>query len=209
MRQLPVAHQPGAQRLPFDEGHHVEEVLTGRTGVEERDDGRMVEPRRDLAEKAGVANRGNQRRPHHLDRHQAAVFDVFGEVDRRHPAAAELTSDPVSLTERRGFERGENRVSMSPGMDGAGVSHRSSRRGAPDLGMLPTRSPRRWRSRLSARSAIRSFEARKRRFQPRSDARLLGDGQEAVLDRIARDLLELAVIQAVLFNRALILIGEV
>jgi hypothetical protein len=41
-----------------------------------------------------------------LDRERAAVLDVVGEVDRRHPPATELALDPVSIGQG-GRESGE------------------------------------------------------------------------------------------------------
>ena len=44
--------------------------------------------------------------PEHLDRHLAAVPEVVGQVDRGHPAAAELAEDGVAVGERVDHSRG-------------------------------------------------------------------------------------------------------
>ena len=57
----------------------------------------MVEPRRelDLAKKAIGAERGSEIGMKNLERDDAIVLAVLREIDRRHPAAAELAIDRV------------------------------------------------------------------------------------------------------------------
>ena len=51
----------------------------------------------DLAMEPLGAQAGNQLRAEHLQRDPAAVLQVLGEVDRSHPAPADLALDPVTL----------------------------------------------------------------------------------------------------------------
>ena len=69
----------------------------------EREDVGVLQAGRDcdLTMKAVGAERGAQLGPQDLQRDPPAVLEVFGEVDRGHPAPAELTLDPVALAESR------------------------------------------------------------------------------------------------------------
>ncbi len=69
----------------------------------------MAQPRRDLdlAEKAVGAYGVSELRIEHLERDLAAVANVLGEIDRRHPAAADLAFDPITAADR-GDERGDS-----------------------------------------------------------------------------------------------------
>ena len=51
----------------------------------------------DLGQEAVGADHGGQLRPQHLHRDLAVVLEVVGEVDRRHPARAELALDGVAV----------------------------------------------------------------------------------------------------------------
>ena len=64
----------------------------------------MLEPRGelDLPEKALGAERRGQLGMQHLERDRPVVALVTGEVDRRHPAAAELPLEDVAVGERGG-----------------------------------------------------------------------------------------------------------
>jgi hypothetical protein len=58
----------------------------------------MVEPGGDLdlAQESVVAQRCGKLGAEHLERHLAVQFQVLGEIDRSHPAAAELALDRVT-----------------------------------------------------------------------------------------------------------------
>jgi hypothetical protein len=62
-----------------------------------REDVRVVEPRGnlDLAQKTVGAERGGQLGVEDLERNLAIVLQIVGEVNRGHPASAELTLDFV------------------------------------------------------------------------------------------------------------------
>jgi len=98
-RQLLLTLQPVAQGLPFDEGHDVEERAVGLAGVEQRKDVRMGELRRDLdlAQEPVRTHRGGQFGAQDLERDVAVVSEIFGEVDRGHPALAQLALDGVAV----------------------------------------------------------------------------------------------------------------
>ena len=63
----------------------------------------MAEPRGDLdlAQEALAADGVGELGLEQLDRDLAAVAQIVGEVDGRHPAAADLALDPVAAGERR------------------------------------------------------------------------------------------------------------
>ena len=118
-RQLAGAREPLAEGLSLDEGHHVVEEPRRLTGVEQSEDVRMHQPRRDLdlAREAFGAHGGAEFRTQHLERHLAVVLEILGEVDRRHPPLAELALDPVAIGEGGG-ERAEGRVRGGLGCHG-------------------------------------------------------------------------------------------
>ena len=100
--KLLLAVETFAQRLAFDVRHHVVEKAVGGAGVEQRKDVRMVEPRGelDLAKKPVGAERCGEVGVEDLEGDDAIVLAVLGEVDGRHPAAAELAIDGVGAGER-------------------------------------------------------------------------------------------------------------
>ena len=102
-RQLLLALELGAQRLTLDVGHDVEQAAAGLTGVVQREDVRMVEPRRDLdlAQEALRTDRRGQFGSQHFDRHEPMMLDVVREVDRRHAAVPQLALDRIATSERR------------------------------------------------------------------------------------------------------------
>ena len=99
---LPVELCP--EGLAVDEGHDVVEKARGGARVEERQDLRMLECRGggDLLDEALGAKDGSELGLEHLERDLALVLEVEGQVDRRHPARAELALDGVPVGERRG-----------------------------------------------------------------------------------------------------------
>jgi hypothetical protein len=99
---LPVDPRP--QGLAFHVRHHVVEDgrdLVQPSRVEQRKDVGMLEVRRDvdLVEEPLGPDRGAQLRSQHLHGDGAVVGEIFGEVDRRHPAPTELALDAVPAGE--------------------------------------------------------------------------------------------------------------
>ena len=113
-RQLCLALEPGTERFPVHVGHHVEQRLPSRAGIEERHHVRMVQPGRDLdfAEKTILADRLDQGRLHHLDRYPPIVLQVIGEVHRRHTAAADLPNGAVAIEDGSRVWQGVGRIVM-------------------------------------------------------------------------------------------------
>jgi hypothetical protein len=105
--QLLLAEQPVAQRLAFDERHHVAQDAVAFARVVQRNDVRMPEARSggDLAQKPIEADGGGEIGAQHLDGDPASVSDVVGEVDSGHAARAELSLYPVSASKSDGQVR--------------------------------------------------------------------------------------------------------
>ena len=107
-RELLLAGDPVAERLPLDVRHHVVDQwprsIGDRTGVEERQDVGMLQlgggP--DLGEEALGAELGGEIGMQQLDRHLAVVLEVVREIDRGHAARAELALDAVAVGEGGG-----------------------------------------------------------------------------------------------------------
>ncbi len=98
-RQLAGASQALAEGLALHVGHHVVEEAVGVAGVEQAEDVRMLQPRRDgdLPREALGAERSGQLGAQHLHRDVAVVLEVAGEIDRRHPALPQLPLDRVTV----------------------------------------------------------------------------------------------------------------
>ena len=94
-----LAREAVPQGLAFDERHDVIEESIGFTGVVERQDVGMREPRRDLdlPKKPIGAERRGDLGFENLDGYLAVVLEVLCEVDRRHPPAPEFTLDAVAV----------------------------------------------------------------------------------------------------------------
>ena len=91
------SRESGAQRLAFDERHHVPEQVALGTSAQQRHDPRMLQLRRELdfpAEPIGTHARRQLLRPH-LDHHPPPQCDFLGQIDVAHAAAAELALDAV------------------------------------------------------------------------------------------------------------------
>ena len=92
-RELPLARQPRTQRLAVDVGHDVEQEPPVRiarlAGVEQREDVRVLEIRRDanLGEEPIRTELRAELRIEHLERDPAVVAQVAREIYRRHPPA--------------------------------------------------------------------------------------------------------------------------
>ncbi len=106
-RELMLAGEPGAKRLPFDVRHHVEEQPVRVAALEQRQDVRVLELSRglDLGEESLGAERRREVRMQHLDRDVAIVLEVVREVDRGHPSRAELALDEVAIRQGPGEAR--------------------------------------------------------------------------------------------------------
>ena len=108
-RQLSFAIQARPQRFAIDKRHHVEEVAARTAAVEQRQNMRMLQSRREfdfLEEPLGPDHR-RQFGVQHLERHLTPVAHVFCQVDRCHAAAAELSEQGVAVGESAG-QRGGN-----------------------------------------------------------------------------------------------------
>jgi hypothetical protein len=102
-RQPALAREPRAEALTLDERHRVEEhAAVELTRGEERDDVRVLEPRReaDLALEPLGGERLGEVGVEHLHHHLAPERRLVGDEDAAHPAAAELALDGVGGAER-------------------------------------------------------------------------------------------------------------
>ena len=101
-RKLLLACQARAQRLTLDIGHDVVQERAGLARIVERKDVGVLQIGRglDLGEEPLGADDGGQLGAQHLYRHTAVVTPVLGQVDRGHPALAELPLEQVALLER-------------------------------------------------------------------------------------------------------------
>jgi hypothetical protein len=90
-----------AQALPLDVGHGEPELAGGLARVEHGEDVRMLEPcdGADLALKALRAKARRELGMQDLEGDQPIVLDVAREVDRGHPALAELALEKVAVSE--------------------------------------------------------------------------------------------------------------
>jgi len=97
--QLPFAIEPLAQRFPLHVRHHVPEDPVGAAGIVQQQDVRVLELRRDLdlPQEALGAQRLGQVLAQHLDRHLTVMSLILREVDRRHPARADLAFYDVAV----------------------------------------------------------------------------------------------------------------
>ena len=103
-RQRALARHAVAERLARRHRHDVvQELAVARAPrVEEREDVRVVEPRRDadLPQEALTGERLRELRLEHLDGHVAVVLEVVREVHGGHAALAELALHAVAAVER-------------------------------------------------------------------------------------------------------------
>ena len=105
-RELFLAIQPRAQALPLDERHDVKEQPAYLSTVEEREEVRMLEVRRDfdLAEEPVGAEDGGEFGVEHLERDAAVVPEIVREVDGRHPTTPDHTFHVIPVGEPRSEE---------------------------------------------------------------------------------------------------------
>ena len=106
--ELPRLGETLAQRSAGDVGLHVVEQPAGVAGVDQRNDVRMGElcGDADFAEEPLGAQRRRDFRPQDFDGDFATVLFFFGEIDRRHAAAAQFPLDGVAIGECSGYRRG-------------------------------------------------------------------------------------------------------
>ena len=96
--QLFLAAQAVAERLPFDEWHHVEQLAAGASRVVHGQDVGMGQVRGglDLTQEPFGAKRFGELAIENLDRHHATVANVAREIHDGHATAPDLTVDFVS-----------------------------------------------------------------------------------------------------------------
>ena len=101
--ELLLAIEPRAQRLPLHERHHIKELPAGLAAVEQRQQVRVLQVRRDLdlGQEPLDTKHGAEFRLEHLERNATVVTEVAREVDGRHAALADLTVDGIASGERR------------------------------------------------------------------------------------------------------------
>jgi hypothetical protein len=106
-RELPHPVQPLAQRLSRDVRHNVEAEAGGLAGVEQREDVRVLQSRRDFdfAEESVAAQGHGQLGPKHLHRDLAVMPDVPRQINGGHPPAPELPLEHIAVAEGVGEER--------------------------------------------------------------------------------------------------------
>ena len=97
-----LAVHAGAQRFAVNERHGVVQMLARETGVEQRHDVRMLQPRceGDLALEAFGGKGGREFRRKHLDHDPSTERCFRRDKDTRHPAARQLALDRVLTAER-------------------------------------------------------------------------------------------------------------
>jgi hypothetical protein len=99
--QLPIALQPGSQRLTVHVRHYVVEKTGRLAAVEQRQQVRMLQVGGDLdlGEKPFAADYRAELGVEDLDRDPAMMFCVARQVDRCHSTSADLALDDVAIGE--------------------------------------------------------------------------------------------------------------
>ncbi len=107
-RQLLLTLEKVAQRFSLHVRHYIERRAVEFTRVVQRQDVRVLQVGGglDLLEETLGTDDSRKLRTQYLERDLAAVPDVFGEVDRRHAAGAEVALDRVAACEGGGQLRG-------------------------------------------------------------------------------------------------------
>ena len=90
------------RRYRIHERHHVVEEAVGLARIDQGQDVGVLELRREanFTQEPISAQDGSELGTQHLERDRAVVLPVAGEIDRRHPAVAELALDRVAVGER-------------------------------------------------------------------------------------------------------------
>ena len=96
--ELDLDPQSIAQRSALDIRHHVPQPAIVGAGIEQRQDGGVVESggEADLSEEALRAEDGGQLGMEHLESDGPTVPEVLGQIDGGHTAVAELAFDRVA-----------------------------------------------------------------------------------------------------------------
>jgi hypothetical protein len=134
-RELVLAREPGAERLPLDTRHGEPQepgAIRECSGaaVEHRQNVGVLQPggEADLAKEALGAKRGGQLGTEGLEGHRPVVAQVVSQPDLRHAAPAKLALEPVAILESRlhapGVEHGRDLVrrGQRPTLYGLGQS---------------------------------------------------------------------------------------
>ncbi len=102
-RELLLAVQAIAQRLSFDEGHHIPEQAVGFARIDQPEDMGMLQVGGglDLPQKPLGPDHRGELGLEQLEGHPPIVPDVLGQVHRRHPTRAELALDAVAVGQGR------------------------------------------------------------------------------------------------------------
>lgn len=105
-RERAVPIQPFPHRGARDVRHG---EVANRAAIRERDRGRVMdgenvamgEPagHRDFSREAPNPHGAGQLGPEHLERNRAVMLDVLGEIDRGHPAPAQLALELIAIAE--------------------------------------------------------------------------------------------------------------
>ncbi len=100
-REAPLTDQQAAERAAGHVRHHVVEESIGFAGIEQRQDVRVIELRRDpnLVQEAIRAERHGQLRTQHLDGDLTPMLEVTREIDGGHAAATQFALDSVAASE--------------------------------------------------------------------------------------------------------------
>ena len=100
--ELRLATKARAERLTFDERHHVVDETGGLTGIVQGKDVWMRQARcdLDLALKALEADGGAKVWPEHLDSDATSMLEVRGHVHGGHPTVAKLALNQIASSNR-------------------------------------------------------------------------------------------------------------
>ena len=98
-RQLTLAPEPIPEGLALHVGHRVPELAGRFTGIEHRQDVRVLQAGGgpDLALEALRTERGSQLGMQHLQRDRAVVPEIVGEIHRGHATPPQLALEPVPV----------------------------------------------------------------------------------------------------------------
>ncbi len=93
-----------AEGLSVDEGHHVVQEPVRLTGIDQRENVRVLQLRgdRDLTQKPVATNRRGEVGVEDLDRDHAPMTYIRGAIHRRHTAVADLALDRIAASESSG-----------------------------------------------------------------------------------------------------------
>jgi len=100
-RELPLALEPGAQRLAVYVRHHIEELSFHLPRIEQREDVRVLQGCRDvnLGEKTICAEDRRELWVNNFDGDLAAMPHILRQIHGGHSAPTELALDTVAVAE--------------------------------------------------------------------------------------------------------------